>query len=331
MRRSRILPILFLLVVFGLVHFALSHWYREVVMRDGVPERTLRQFDAVDPASIHTLALGDSHVKRGIQPRALEGSFNFALPGERYPEMLYRLQSLLAAGLSVDTVVLQAEPHLVAERPDPHRAFAHYYAGFVDYPKLGWERGEPLPYLARWLTGRYAPYAGQRGNVLRFLDTGAVPELPWTLYVPMEGGALRGQQVLKARSTSELEKLATDRVRVHFPASPTDPEAFSDLRKLLEFCHQRGIRVLLVQFPTTDAYRAALAKVVDVSDFDARVNELAAEFDNVRVLDLRDRFSGPSNLHLFGDVDHLSSEGADRTSIRVGRELSGWSRLSGGS
>ena len=127
MRRSRILPILFLLVVFGLVHFALSHWYREVVMRDGVPERTLRQFDAVDPASIHTLALGDSHVKRGIQPRALEGSFNFALPGERYPEMLYRLQSLLAAGLSVDTVVLQAEPHLVAERPDPHRAFAHYY------------------------------------------------------------------------------------------------------------------------------------------------------------------------------------------------------------
>ena len=145
MRRPRILHVLFALLAVGFAHFALVHWYREVVMRDGVPERTLRQFDALDPASIHTLALGDSHVKRGIQPRALEGSFNFALPGERYPEMFYRLQSLLAAGLPVDTVVLQAEPHLVAERPEPHGAFAHYYAGFVDYPKLGWERGEPLP------------------------------------------------------------------------------------------------------------------------------------------------------------------------------------------
>ena len=88
----------------------LVHWYREVVMNDGIAERTLRQFREIE-TPVNTLALGDSHVKWGIQPKILAGSFNFAMPGERYVETFYRLQLSDELALTPD-VQLLLEPAL---------------------------------------------------------------------------------------------------------------------------------------------------------------------------------------------------------------------------
>ena len=318
MSRTRIVQIIVACLVVGAVHVVLVHWYREVVMNDGIAERTLRQFREIE-TPVNTLALGDSHVKWGIQPKILAGSFNFAMPGERYVETFYRLRSLLEQGLPVQTVVLGADPHVLAERPNRPIALAQYYSWFVDYPAQGWRRGELLPYVTRWLTGRYAPYAGKRANVLRFLATGEVPELPWFAWVSMDRGAMRSAGTLTDRTKSARTELALDRLRVHFPTHRTDAEAEDHLRRILELCRERGIRVVLVKFPLSDTYRNALMGYLDLPEFDRSVAKAVVDYENARILDLRDRFRGRAGL--FADVDHVNARGADIISRIVKDEL----------
>ncbi|MBW2266950.1 MAG: hypothetical protein JRH16_00140 [Deltaproteobacteria bacterium] len=313
--QRRHLHILITCVVVAAVHVALVHWYRHGVMGYGIAERTLQQFESLRE-QVDIVALGDSHVKWGIEAEAIPGAFNFALPGESYVQSYYRLRSLLDdEGQVLRAVVLPADPHSLARHSD--HQFRHYYAAFVDPFELGRVDGEMLHRVIESLRGRLAPYAGQRANLLAYLETGRPPEVRWLDEVPMHAGSLASDRLVTAFSPAGRRAKAQERMGYHFGQAPgLDPTLGYYLGKLLSLCAERGIRVLLVRFPLGDAYLEALP---DPAASDAMIARMVDASENAELLDARRVFA--NRPQLFADVDHLNREGAALLSRRVARRL----------
>ena len=158
-------------------------------------------------------------MKWGIEAGAIPGAFNFALPGESYVQSYYRLRSLLDdEGLELRAVVLQADPHSLVRRSDWE--FRHYYAGFVDPFELGRVAGGTLRRIIENASARFAPYAGQRANLLAYLETGRPPEVRWLDQVAMHAGSLVSDRLVTAFSIAGRRAKAQERMRYHFGPEP---------------------------------------------------------------------------------------------------------------
>ena len=317
-RRASHLMLIFLVV--AALHFSLVAWYQNVVMANGVAERTLRQFDAKRDR-VRVVALGDSHVKWGIAADVIPGGFNFALPGETYALSFYRLQSLLdEEGLALRFIILAADPHSLEPKRGPDQPFLHYYAGFADLYAIGRAEGTPLFGWVDGLRGRFAPYVAQRSNVLAFLATGEPPEARWLASVPMQAGSLSSDAMMMRFSAAGRRAKAEERVGFHFGTTPSIDATLAEyLDRILSLCDTRGVRALLVRFPLSGEYLRALNAKVDLSRVDTRIQGSVARFGSAELLDARRAFAGAPEL--FADVDHLNREGARRLSRLIARRM----------
>ncbi len=298
----------------AVVHFGLDAFYRDVVNANGIAERTDRQFAAMRD-EVDVLALGDSHVKWGIDA-SLPGAFNYALPGESHVQSYYRLRSLLdERGDAIRAVVLSADPHTLARHPDDQ--FRHYYAGFVDPFELAAVDGGWFERLGEALRGRFAPYVGQRANLVAYLETGRPPEARWLDQVEMQAGALASERRITEYSPEGRRAKARQRIRFHFgPAPAVDATRLHYLEQILRLCEERGVRALFVRFPLSVAYLEALG---DARAFDAAIAERVEASPAAELLDARLMFAGDPSV--FADVDHLNAEGARRLTRRVAAKL----------
>lgn len=306
----------FLVIAVLAANASLSQWYRERVMWHGIGERTFRQFEQ-ESADLETLILGDSHPKWGLYPREVGRAFNLALPGQQYAETYYLLKSQLERDdFDIRRVVLQADLHSFAARGLDRFPLAHFYAGTVDYLEMGWRRGSPFTYTVRWLFGRYAPYVGERRNILSYLESGKPADLEWLHDVDLDSGALVRTGSIDAQSASERVENADRRIRMHFgEKDPMSPFLEHYFQEILALCLERRIDVLVVQFPVTREYLDAAAGVIDPAEFDLRVKELIAPYQNALLVETRELFAGRTSL--FIDTDHLNERGAIRFSRRI--------------
>lgn len=301
-------------LIVACVHLALSAYYRDVVMGNGIAERTQRQYDAMD-APVRLLALGDSHMKWGFRAAQIDGAFNFALPGESLVQSYYRLESLLEAGAAEDlrAVVLQADPHTLSRRPDDQ--FLHYYARFVDPLELARVDGAWLETLGGNLRGRYVPYAGQRANLMDYVATGRPPEVRWLDQLTLRAGGLVSEESVTRYAREGRRAVAEQRIRYHFGRQrAVDPTLLHYLERILALCEARGLRALFVRFPLHDSYLEALG---DAGEFDRALRVRIEASPAAETLDLRHAFRGDDAP--FSDVDHLNATGAARLTRFVAR------------
>jgi len=299
---------------------SLADWYRETVMRNGISEKTTRQFEELpsdDRERIDTLILGDSHPKRGLYPSVLGDAFNVSIPGENYTETYYVLKShILDESLDLRIAILPVDLHSLSSWNLDGFAHVHHYAPFVDYLEVGWHRSQLLTYAVRGLQGRYAPYLSGRRNILSYFDIGIPHDLHWLHGTPLVGGALIDERTLRKQSKSERIDQAFKRTWFHFSESDMmAPVSEMYFLRILELCAENQINVLLIQYPVTPEYLEAAAEYVDIEAFDQKIRALAQPYDNVRLVASRSLFG--NRLDLFLDTDHLNKNGATRFSKMI--------------
>ncbi len=127
--------------------------------------------------------------------------------------------------------------------------------------------------------------------------------------VPIRRGSLLRKAGFDALSNEQRTGAARLRAAMHLRRRESfDPRNVDDFGRLLDLCHEKGIRVLLVKFPLTREYLDAADPFVDIDGHDRRLAELVDDRAGLAVLDVRSRFS--DRAELFTDPDHLNSRGA---------------------
>ncbi len=298
--------LLLLLVNAGARHVFLS------MMAQGRLSRTQEQFEAAD-RQIAYLVMGDSHAKMGVDPRVVGSAFNFASAGESHIQTYYKLRHVLErSGKQVETVLLSCDLHTFAgfRSHMPHNWY--YWARYVDPLEVGLRRGQPGVYLARYLQGRFAPYAGEFRTVVRYLTYGSRSRLldGWQPGGGDWSGV--GQKTLAARrKTGE-----------HFPGSGRPDECLIEYFNMaLELCRQKGVGVVAVRYPVTPQYHEAMMAKAAVPNIDHAVRTVLAGHGECRLLDFSDAFFGRDDC--FHDVDHLNEHGAGELSRQLRNLLEG--------
>jgi hypothetical protein len=321
MRRRTLVMAAALLAAGGAIHLALVAFHRDRVFGDGVSERTQAQYDAVR-GGVHTLILGSSHAKWGIAADALEDAFNLSLGGQTAPESYYVLRSELAdPTVDLHTVILPADSVTFSDWQSGVFGYRHWYAPRVDYAAIGRRRGRPLLYAANGFLGEWAPYAGQRRQILSYLNTGISPQLAAHIGLAMNRGSFSSSDSWAKEPAEKRRATADERARLHFPEPGFDEVAGEYLRRTLELAREEGLRVLLVRFPLSMEYLLASRPFMESADVDAHLEEILADHPEVQVLDARLDYAGLPRL--FVDPDHLNQRGARLLTRRVRRILDG--------
>lgn len=298
--------LLLLLVNFGARHVFLS------MMAEAQLSRTQKQFEAAD-RQIAYLVMGDSHPKRGVNPRILGSAFNFASAGETHIQTYYKLRHVLErSGKQVETVLLSCDLHTFAgcRSHMPHNWY--YWARYVDPLEVGLRRGKLCAYLARYLQGRFAPYSGEFITVVRYLGYEGRTRI------------VDGWEPASSGWLSEPEKILAARRKAayHFPDSGRPDECLIEYFSMsLELCKQKGVGVVAVRYPVTPQYHEAMMAKAAVANIDDAVRTVLAGHPECRLLDFSDAFFGRDDR--FHDVDHLNEHGAGELSRQLRNLLEG--------
>lgn len=302
-------------LIFGLFNWSLGRIYvqREMArIRAGLTERQFSQCRG----QVTTLAVGDSHMAAGFDPRSFDGSFNFALPGETYVYNYYKLKHVLENNPRIRTVLLPLDFHSFSSWRADRELRDFYWVRYVNYLELGWIRREPLEYLGKYIRGRFFPYLGEFAVLLGGPGRDAVsrrvprPEL------------VRGFAPKTGTYDENRERQAVRRIRLHL----SGPDAFDHVaaryfRKILELCSARGKTLVLIKFPVSEPYYQLAIKRAARSEVYRRADEMIRPYRNVRVFDFQKSFFGRDRA-LFDDPDHLNGAGAEILTLEIKRLLS---------
>ncbi len=310
----RALKALLFALIFGLLNWGLGRVYvhKEVSRtRAGLTEREFSR----SRGQITTLAVGDSHMATGFDPRSFDASFNFALHGETYIYNYYKLKHILENNPRIRTVLLPFDLHSFSAWRADRELRDFYWVRYVDYLELGRISGRPLEYLSKYIRGRFFPYLGEYAELLGDpgLDSatrrGPGPEL-------VQGFVLKTGTFDKNR-----ERQTVRRVRLHFSGHEAfDETAARYFRKILELCSARGKSLVLIKFPVSEPYYRLAMKRVALSEIYGRADEMIKPYRNVRVLDFQKSFFDRDS-ELFDDPDHLNTAGAEILTLEIKRLL----------
>jgi len=306
--------VLFVLI-FGLLNWSLGRVFVHKEMARIPAGLTERQFSQCRDR-ITTLAVGDSHMATGFDPRLFEGSFNFALYGETYAYNYYKLKRVLENNPRIRTVLLPLDLHSFSSWRADRELRDFYWIRYVDYLELGWIRREPLEYLGKYIHGRFFPYQGEFAALLGGSGRdSATPRVP-------RPETIQGFVLRTGTYDVKRERQAVRRIKLHLSGQ----KAFDDVsaryfRKILEMCSAGGINLVLIKFPVSEPYYRWAMKLMPRPEIYARVDEMIKPFRNVRVLDFQKSFFD-RDRELFDDPDHLNEAGARLLTLEIKRLLS---------
>jgi hypothetical protein len=302
-------------LIFGLLNWTLSRIYVQREIANSRAGQTEKAFSRCRE-QVETLAMGDSHMASGFDPRFFSGSFNLALHGETYVYNYYKLKRILEDNPRIRVVLLPLDFHsFSAWRAD--RALRDYYwVRYVNYLELGWLSREPFEYLGKYIRGRFFPYLGESSALLgrSGLDEadrrGPRPQM------------VQGYVIKTGTYDKHREEQAVRRVRLHLAHN----QVFDDLlaryfRKILALCAARGKALVLIKFPVSEPYYRLASRRAAKAEVYRRADDMIKPYPNVRVLDFQKSFFGRDRV-LFDDPDHLNEAGAEILTLEIKRLLS---------
>ena len=306
-------------ILFGLI-FALLNWgldriYVHREMQDSRTGFIERQFSQCR-GQIEILAIGDSHMATGFDPRFFSRAFNFALHGENYIYNYYKLKVILKRNPRIRTILLPLDLHSFSSWRADQSLADFYWVRYANYLELGWFSREPLEYLRKYIRGRFFPYLGEFAALL------GVPGQDLVTRSAPRPEIIQGFVLKTGTYDQNREKKAVHSARLHFLGHKAYDELVARyFRKILELCAARGKTLVLIKFPVSEPYYRMAAKRVAEEEIYRRADEMIRPYRNVRVLDFQKLFFDRDRL-LFDDPDHLNEVGARILTSEIERYLS---------
>lgn len=297
------------LILFGLLFIPLNHLvtrsYIRYTRQPFVYESSRRTFEQVQD-EISLLVSGDSHPLSDFDDTLVPGAYNFATKGEGIMLNYYKLRYyLLKKDFQPEVVVLPIDLNAFSSyrtsrfsNQDPA-----FWAQYVDFIEFGREQGRLRFFALKRVQAEFA----YLGGVEEVLDVLLSPE-PWEVD-EMTMGFLPSYGDFSALSVEDQTKVATGRTADHFGGSnPYDPLLAAYFNRLLDLLADEQVQVVLVWYPTTEAYYQQAGSYFPVDEHFAEVQSLLGDRDNVLWLDYHTLFY--DQLEYFRDSDHLNVEGA---------------------
>lgn len=315
-RSRRTLRGVLFVLIFGLLNWGLGRLYvrREMARSSlGSMERDFEQ----DRGQITTLAVGDSHMATGFDPRVSNGAFNFALYGESYVYNYFKLKHILARNPQIRTILLPLDLHSFSNWRADRELRDFYWVRYANYLDLAWRSRRPFEYLGKYIRGRFFPYLG---------ELGAFWTAPRKERLKRPGRPLEFIQGFVVRSGTydeDRERLAARRVRLHFFGHKAyDELAAHYFGRILDLCAARARTLVLIKFPLSKPYFRLATKRIRPEQIYNRVDEMIRPYPDVKVFDYQTVFFD-RDRELFDDPDHLNEAGARVLSLDIMRRLSG--------
>jgi hypothetical protein len=313
---KRFLKGLLFVLIFLLINAAIGSLFmnRQVSQsRTGTIDRQFHQHEK----NIRMLALGDSHVATGFDPRVFKNknAFNFSLYGENYIYNYYKLKYILERNLQVKIIILPIDLHSFSSWRADRFLHDFYWVKYVNYWEVGRYKGELVKFVSKYINGRFFPYKGEF-EAMFGLPPQKSRERKAQLPDIFQGFVIKTETFHHKRV-----KKARQRVRLHFGKHRYfDEELAHYFRKILALCAEKDIRLILVKFPVSKIYFRLVSRKVPVKTFYEKVQSMIAPYGNIRVFDYQDYFF-EDDVTVFDDPDHLNHVGARLFSEDLRRRL----------
>lgn len=253
------------------------------------------------------IALGDSHIAYALNLNA-RGFLNLAFPSDNTIVMYAKLVHYYHRGMRPDLVLLQADYHLMTTYREK-KDYSQYH-DFMDdevvreverfYPdsKIRF-RDDLFGFQLYQLRSDIA--ANIHKTFLYFLLQKQKGKLHKNV---SENGLIANNGNWDALSEHQRQMETQKRIREQFVDSMNLKVPLKHFyEKIITFCQQHGIRVVLIRPPLSRIYRENL-RPETVEEVDSYYRRLAAK-NGLRVLDFRTVFDGRPEM--FANQDHLKS------------------------
>ncbi|MFC2155581.1 hypothetical protein ACFLRB_03700 [Acidobacteriota bacterium] len=317
MKRERLIKTfkvaLFLLLFIALNH-AVGRWFLEKRLAGSRTGFIDREFHKVEK-KIEILAMGDSHVATGIDPRVFQHAFNFSLYGENYIYNYYKLKYILKRNPQIKTIILPVDIHSFSSWRADRFLHDFYWIKYVDYLQVGYDKGEVLRFVGKYIKGKWFPYIGEYETAF------GLPQLDERKRQVALPEIIRGFVVKRETFEKNRKKRTRQRVRLHYQNHHyVDDVVARYFEKILKLCAFYKKNLVLVKFPVTEIYFRYASDQVPVEELYDRAKRLIKTYPNVRLLDYQNLFF-ENDAPYFDDPDHLNRHGAKILSQKIRRDL----------
>lgn len=257
------------------------------------------RIEKAEPLPLHrrTLALGDSRVESGIDPRVLKGSDNAALSAEPYMLSYYKLRHITARH-RIDTLIVGFAPHNLSDKD--HRKF--HDNGWATERLM--KRMYPLVSISEALR---LPLHHRTFARMLFMQYCTLPQDSHITYIGRYVGL---GAIFRSDSANAYDRHFAEK---DGSVAPISDHGIAWLDSILAIADRQQIEVYLLGVPVHASYMRNIP-----ASYRKRYAELSKQYSprGVHVVDLMTHFQGDS---LFANCDHLNSKGARHLS----RELFG--------
>lgn len=251
----------------------------------------VRLFKYEIPKTVHTLFIGDSRFRNGVNDKKIPGALNVSADADNYMTAYLRIKFILSSENSVKTIFIVFSPDIMGENAD-ERMFANYLmAGKVpQYFPLYSER--------EWQT--YFSHSPKKllhnvaGRPFRLLDG------LWSPGKFCENlGSFRVSTGRNLKSSVD-QVLNSDRKDKPPSVFYGNKVSMTYLNKIREYCHERNIRLIGIAVP-----HYLSGRVFNLEQYRKTLRE---DFPDLEVWDYLDM---PFPEDCWQDVNHLNRWGAE--------------------
>lgn len=293
--------VLFFIIIVLVINTTISWVYNRKIAVKGLMQRTDIKYRQ-NVKNSNVLFMGHSRIRLGIDEKFFDRSFNYASFGESNVYTYYKLKNTLNQhDQQVKTVIIPYGFSSFFSFKNPAIADHAYWNRYLDYTELGNKHGKIDEYLSLWLQSKYVPYS-------RFARI-----------------AIDKKINIFKRSKIRLEEFATEKAKYAYAIDAIeynlphrnhyDNISYEYLKKALDLCESKNIRVIGLKCPITSYYYKAYQELIDSKQWnDSNFYELLKKH-KVELVDFEKTYFSRDDL--FKDTHHLNEKGRQQLSIDV--------------
>jgi len=293
------------------VSLALNELYKSFLRNNYFSYEKDRQFRNYT-GKLEYLLMGDSHIQNGINPEFLENSFNYAGAWENYVQTYYKLKNIVEEQKRIpENIILPVDLGSFTSFRRERFKNDHYWVNYMDYFEVAENFGDRL-FINKWIIGNYFTYAECYESLFKYLTR-----------KKRENMFPNGFKPCIVRNTeSEERELDGERIaNLYFKNYSYYNSDLGDyFGKMLEFCEQHKIHVILIKMPVAREYCVQASGYFSKDSLYNTVGNIIEKHkDNTTLLDYQELFF--DNPEYMYNHDHLNYNGANEFTRILSRRL----------
>ncbi|MDZ7743373.1 MAG: hypothetical protein U5Q03_16950 [Bacteroidota bacterium] len=337
MKKKFLIRTLWFLLLLILINVVLDQLYKNYVAHNILNNKKDRDFTNYNE-TLQYLSMGNSH--NVVNTYILDNTYNYNSPAENYVQTYYKLRSIIEEkNKKPQNLLLFIDMSSFSPRAGKYFEHNSYWIKYIDYFELARIKGDKN-ILNKWVEGKFFSYAGgYREIMLTFVYLIKIGKLDlhngyrsprnynnFAYEKPEDMGGFSVEENYdwsgaRRVDKSEEKRRARYKSDIYFSMKGYfDPTLAIYFNKILELCHEHGIKVILIRVPVTKAYWEYVSSKIPVDSLYDKIEGIYNRYPNVKkVLDYHDVFF--LRPELFFDADHLNPEGAELFTKRLKEDL----------